>query len=107
MNGYDFITAVDDKKWGTVVDQQGDYLIVEHGTLRKHRYAVPISSVDVDESAEEARTTLSGELVSESPRVDDGFDRDSSGVRLEVHAAIRAAARVARSRRRQMTLGSR
>ena len=39
MNGYDFITAVDDKKWGTVVDQQGDYVIVEHGTLRKHRYA--------------------------------------------------------------------
>ncbi|MGH3064471.1 MAG: hypothetical protein ACRDMK_09040 [Gaiellaceae bacterium] len=75
MNGYDFITAVDDKKWGTVVDQQGDYVIVEHGTLRKHRYAVPKSSVDVDEGAEEVRTTLSGELISESPKVDDDFDR--------------------------------
>jgi hypothetical protein len=77
MNGYDFITAIDDKKWGTVVDQQGDYVIVEHGTLRKHRYAVPKSAVDVDESAEEVRTTLSGELISESPRVDDGFDRQA------------------------------
>ena len=76
MNEYDFITAVDDKKWGTVVDQQGDYVIVEHGTLRKHRYAVPRSSVDVDEDAKEVRTTLSGELISESPKVDDGFDRD-------------------------------
>jgi hypothetical protein len=77
MNGYDFITAVDDKKWGTVVDQQGDYVFVEHGTLRKHRYAVPKSAVEVDESAEEVRTTLSGELISESPRVDDGFDRQA------------------------------
>lgn len=76
MNEYDFITAVDDKKWGTVVDQQGDYVIVEHGTLRKHRYAVPRSSVDVDEDAKEVRTTLSGELISESPKVDDGFNRD-------------------------------
>ena len=76
MNEYEFITAVDDKKWGTVVDQQGDYVIVEHGTLRKHRYAVPRSSVDVDEDAKEVRTTLSGELISESPKVDDGFNRD-------------------------------
>lgn len=77
MNGYDFITAVDDKKWGTVVDQQGDYVIVEHGTLRKHRYAVPMSSVDVDEGGKEVRTTLSGELISESPEVEDGFDREA------------------------------
>jgi hypothetical protein len=77
MTGYDFITVVDDKRWGTVVDQQGDFVIVEHGSLRKHRYAVPMSAVDVDEGAEEVRTTLSGELISESPKVDDGFDRQS------------------------------
>jgi hypothetical protein len=74
MNGYDFITAVDDKTWGTVVDRQGRYFIVEHGTLRKHRYAVPASTVDVDDNAQEARTTLSGELIGESPKVDDGID---------------------------------
>jgi hypothetical protein len=77
MTGYDFITVVDDKRWGTVVDQQGDFVIVEHGSLRKHRYAVPMSAVDVYEGAEEVRTTLSGELISESPKVDDGFDRQS------------------------------
>lgn len=75
MNGYDLITAVDDKRWGTVVDQQDDFVIVEHGSLRKHRYAVPKSSVDVDEDAKEVRTSLSGELIGESPKVDDGFDR--------------------------------
>jgi hypothetical protein len=77
MDGYDFITAVDDKKWGTVVGEEGDYVIVEHGALRKHRYAVPRSSVDVVEDEQQVRTTLSGELISESPKVDDGFDRQS------------------------------
>ena len=76
MNGYDFITAVDEKHWGTVVDQQEDFLIIEHGTLRKHRYAVPKSSVEVDEDAQTVRTTLSGELIGESPKVDDGFTRE-------------------------------
>ena len=74
MDGYDFITAVDDKRWGTVVGREGEYVIVEHGALRKHRYAVPESSVDVDEQAQEVRTTLSGELISESPKVDGDFD---------------------------------
>lgn len=77
MDGYDFITAVDDKQWGTVVGRQDGYVIVEHGTLRKHRYAVPEESVDVDENAKEVRTSLSGELIGESPKVDDGFDRDA------------------------------
>jgi hypothetical protein len=77
MNGYDFITAVDDKHWGTVVDREGNYVIVEHGTLRKHRYAVPASTVDVDDDAQQVRTTLSGELIAESPKVDDGIDHDA------------------------------
>jgi hypothetical protein len=75
MDGFDFITSVDDKQWGTVVGREAGYVIVEHGTLRKHRYAVPESSIDVDEQAREARTTLSGEMIGESPKVDDGFDR--------------------------------
>ena len=77
MDGFDFITAVDDKQWGTVVGQQEGYVIVEHGTLRKHRYAVPESSIDVDEQAQEVRTTFSGELIGESPKVDDGFDAEA------------------------------
>ncbi len=77
MDGYDFITAVDDKQWGTVVGRQNDYVIVEHGTLRKHRYAVPEATVDVDEQAHQVRTTLSGDLISESPKVDDDFDGDA------------------------------
>jgi len=75
MDGFDFVTAVDDKRWGTVVGQEAGYVIVEHGTLRKHRYAVPESSIDVNEQEREVRTTISGEMISESPKVDDEFDR--------------------------------
>ncbi|HEU4941621.1 MAG TPA: hypothetical protein VFT18_00030 [Gaiellaceae bacterium] len=77
MNGYDLITVVDDKQWGTVVDENDEYVVVEHGTLRKHLYAVPKASVEVDEGAQEVRTTLSGELIGDSPPVDDGFDHDA------------------------------
>jgi hypothetical protein len=77
MDGYELITVVDDKRWGTVVGRQGDYVIAEHGTLRKHRYAVPATSVEVDDDARQVRTTLSGELIAESPKVDVGFDDDA------------------------------
>jgi hypothetical protein len=77
MDGYDLITLVDEKRWGTVVGEESDYLVVEHGTLRKHRYAIPKASVEVDPEAREARTTLSGELIGDSPTVDDGFDREA------------------------------
>jgi hypothetical protein len=77
MKGYDLITVVDDKRWGTVVDENSEYVIVEHGTLRKHRYAVPREAVQVNPASEEVRTTLSGELIGESPTVDDGFDHEA------------------------------
>src|SRR5215210_753022 len=77
MNGYEFITAVDDKRWGTVVDRRQGYVIVEHGTLRKHCYAVPESAVEVDEEAKQVRTTLSGDLIGESPRVESDFDEQA------------------------------
>jgi hypothetical protein len=77
MEGYDLITVVDDKRWGTVVGEEGDYVIVEHGTLRKHRYAVPKASLETSPDEREVRTTLSGELIDESPAVDDAFDREA------------------------------
>ena len=72
MEGYDFITAVDGRHWGTVVGRQGDYVIVEHGMLRKHRYAVPETSVEVDDAERAVRTSLSADLIGDSPKVDDG-----------------------------------
>jgi hypothetical protein len=78
MDGYDFITMVDGKRWGTVVGREDDYVIVEHGTLRKHRYAVPQSSIEVvDDDKQEVQTTLSGDLIEDSPQVDGDFDREA------------------------------
>jgi hypothetical protein len=72
MEGYELISAVDDKSYGNVVGEEGDYVIVEHGTLRKSRHAVPRSSVEIDDERREVRTTLSRELIDDSPKVEDG-----------------------------------
>ena len=40
MEGYDVVTF-DDEKVGTVAGESGDYLIVEHGLIRKSKHALP------------------------------------------------------------------
>jgi hypothetical protein len=78
MEGYELISVVDDEKLGTVVRVEGDYVVFEHGLLRKQHHAVPLTAVEVDDDARALRTTLSKELIEGSPRVDDGeFDRDA------------------------------
>lgn len=77
MEGYDVISVADDKKLGTVVREQDDYVVFEHGALRKQHHAIPKTTVEVDADRHEVRTTLSKELVEDSPRVDDSeFDRE-------------------------------
>src|SRR5262245_38936476 len=58
MEGYDVISVVDDKKIGTVVRKEGDYVVFEHGTLRKQHHAIPSTTIEVSESEQEIRTTL-------------------------------------------------
>jgi hypothetical protein len=77
MEGYDLISVADDKKLGTVVRAENDYVVFEHGTLRKQHHAIPITAVEVDEASEEVRTTLSKELVEDSPAVHEELDRDA------------------------------
>ena len=71
MEGYDVITG-GGEKLGHVVGTQGDNLIVEHGTLRKSRHAVPQAFTQVDEGERAVRTTLSKELIQDSPKLRDG-----------------------------------
>jgi hypothetical protein len=78
MEGYDVISVADDKKLGTVVRVQDDYVVFEHGTLRKQHHAIPRTTVEIDADRREVRTTLSKELIEDSPKVDDdGFDRQT------------------------------
>ena len=81
MEGYDVISVVDDKKIGTVVRKEGDYVVFEHGTLRKQHHAIPSTTIEVSESEQEIRTTLSKDLIESSPKVDDddGIDYEALG----------------------------
>jgi hypothetical protein len=78
MEGYDVISVADDKRLGTVVREEDGYVVFEHGTLRKQHHAIPWTTVEVDAGRQEVRTTLSKELVENSPKVDDGgLDREA------------------------------
>jgi hypothetical protein len=71
MEGYEVVTP-DEETVGQVVERKGDYLIVEHGVLRKSRHAVPWSTVEIDSAEQKARTSLSKELIVTSPKLENG-----------------------------------
>jgi hypothetical protein len=71
MEGFEVITS-DDAKVGHVVDVRGDNLIVEHGTIFKSRHALPKNFVDVDETEQVVRASVSKQILESSPKLDDG-----------------------------------
>jgi hypothetical protein len=71
MEGYDVVTS-DEDKLGQVVGEQGDFLIVEHGTLRKTRHAIPKTFAHADEAESVVRVTVSKAIVDSSPKLEDG-----------------------------------
>jgi hypothetical protein len=79
MDGYDLITS-DDKHLGHVVGTSGSNLIVEHGHLRKSRHAVPQTFVDVHDDEGVVRTTLSKQLIEDSPKISDDGDVDEAEI---------------------------
>jgi hypothetical protein len=70
MDGYEVI-ASDGHSVGRVVGEQGDSIVLQHGLLRKHRRALPRTFVTVDDDTRTVRTTLSKELIEDSPELDD------------------------------------
>ena len=68
MEGYDVITS-DEHKLGHVVGTMGDNVVVEHGTLRKTKHAVPKTFAHVDDGEKVVRLTVSKEIVEESPKL--------------------------------------
>jgi hypothetical protein len=79
LKGYELIGS-DDAKVGEIVDRAGDILIVEHGTLRKHRNALPTTFVHFDADAGAARTTLSKQMIHVSPEVHEGQPLDEKEI---------------------------
>jgi hypothetical protein len=78
MNGYEVIGS-DDGKLGHVVEIDGDFLIVEEGTLRKKRHAIPKVFAHPDDGEEVVRLTVSKGLVEDSPTFKEGeLDRKAA-----------------------------
>lgn len=71
MEGFE-VRTVEDEKVGHVVGTSGDFLIVEHGSLRKSRHALPREYADVDESAQVVLMTVTKDVFSDSPKVENG-----------------------------------
>lgn len=74
MQGYAVVT-IDGDKVGKVVGESGDYLIVEHGTLRKSKHALPRQFAHVDESEQQVRVTVAKEIFLDSPKLDGKLDQ--------------------------------
>jgi hypothetical protein len=66
MKGYTVITS-DEKKAGHVVEEDNDYLIVEHGTLRKSRKPLPRAFAHADEQEQVVRATVPSGVLNDAP----------------------------------------
>ena len=76
MEGYDLITS-DDSNLGPIVEASGGHAVVEHGHLRKSRHAVPPVFLDVHDDERVVRTTLSKQVIEDSPKLENGdLDED-------------------------------
>jgi hypothetical protein len=71
MEGFE-VKTVDDEKIGHVVDASDEFLIIEHGHLRKTRHALPREFADVDEGVKIVLMTVTKDIFFDSPRVEDG-----------------------------------
>jgi hypothetical protein len=71
MEGFEVVTSEEDKI-GQVVGVEGDYLIVEHGTLRKTRHAIPKAFAHIDEAEETVCVTVPKEIIESSPKIENG-----------------------------------
>src|SRR5215217_751665 len=79
MNGYTVLSA-DDEKVGEVVGRAGDNLLLERGHLRKHRHLLPLAFVEASDDERCVRTTLSKQMIEDSPEVEDDEWQDADTI---------------------------
>jgi hypothetical protein len=89
MEGFE-VKTVDDEKIGHVVDASDEFLIVEHGHLRKTKHALPREFADVDEGAQVVLMTVPKEVFSDSPKVENG-SLDEQAVREHYGLSVTTA----------------
>jgi hypothetical protein len=76
MESYDVVT-IDDEKVGTVAGESGDFLIVEHGMIRKSKRALPRQFAHVDEGEQRVRITVGKRVFLDSPELDGDLDEQA------------------------------
>jgi hypothetical protein len=76
MEGYDVVT-IDNEKVGTVAGASGEYLIIEHGLVRKSRRALPTQFAHVDDGKQQVRMTVGKEIFLDSPELDGELDEQA------------------------------
>lgn len=88
MEGYEVVTS-DDQTAGRVVAVVGDHLVVEHGTLRKHRNVLPVELTQADDDARVVRASISREMLENAPEIKgDDVDSQASAVYYGVGADV-------------------
>jgi hypothetical protein len=73
MEGYEVVTT-EDEKVGKVVGTHADNLIVEQGTIRKTKHALPRTFTEVDEGEKVVRMTIGKDTFCDSPKVNGEVD---------------------------------
>jgi hypothetical protein len=76
MEGYDVLT-IDDDKVGTVAGASGEFLIIEHGLIRKSKHALPRQFANVDDGEQLVRITAGKEIFLDSPVFDEDLDEQA------------------------------
>jgi hypothetical protein len=76
MEGYDVVT-IGDEKVGTVAEASGDFLIVEHGLIRKSKRALPRQFAHVEDGEQQVRITVGKEVFLDSPELDGDLDEQA------------------------------
>jgi hypothetical protein len=80
MGGFQVVTS-DDCKFGRVVGVEDDHLIIEHGTLKKTKHAVPQTFAHTDDSEETVRLSVPKDIVESSPKLENGtIDRNAVAI---------------------------
>lgn len=76
MEGYDVVT-IQDEKVGKIVGETGEYLLVEHGTLRKSKHALPREFAHVEEGEQQVRITVPKNVFCDSPKLNGELDEQA------------------------------
>jgi hypothetical protein len=90
MEGYDVVT-IEDEKVGKVVGTHGDNLIVEQGTIRKSKHALPRTFTEVNDGEQVVRMTVTKDIFCDSPKINGEVDETAIALHYGLSEGSEAA----------------